>query len=73
MNSSTTWRQAFAVYKHPRVIAMIFLGFAAGLPFLTRWLGKRCWLLKLALRWAYWAWQAVMLKLNYNKFREFKL
>ncbi|MDH5648542.1 MAG: MFS transporter [Gammaproteobacteria bacterium] len=27
------WRQAFAVYRHPRVIAMLFLGFAAGLPF----------------------------------------
>ena len=44
MNSSTTWRQAFAVYKHPRVIAMIFLGFAAGLPFLLVFSTLSAWL-----------------------------
>ena len=27
------WREALFVYRHPRVIAMLFLGFAAGLPF----------------------------------------
>lgn len=27
------WRQALAVYAHPRVCAMLFLGFSAGLPF----------------------------------------
>jgi MFS transporter, PAT family, beta-lactamase induction signal transducer AmpG len=27
------WREALSVYRHPRVIAMLFLGFAAGLPF----------------------------------------
>ena len=28
------WREALAVYSRPRVIAMCFLGFSAGLPFL---------------------------------------
>jgi MFS transporter, PAT family, beta-lactamase induction signal transducer AmpG len=28
------WRDAFAVYGHPRVIGMLFLGFSAGLPLL---------------------------------------
>jgi MFS transporter, PAT family, beta-lactamase induction signal transducer AmpG len=38
------WREAFAVYRHPRVIGMLFLGFSAGLPLLlvggtfTAWL-----------------------------------
>jgi MFS transporter, PAT family, beta-lactamase induction signal transducer AmpG len=27
------WRQSFAVYAHPRVYAMLLLGFSAGLPF----------------------------------------
>jgi len=27
------WQQALAVYAHPRVCAMLFLGFSAGLPF----------------------------------------
>ncbi len=31
--SSTDWQTAFRVYTRPRVIAMFFLGFAAGLPF----------------------------------------
>jgi len=29
-----SWGEAFAVYLHPRVIGMLFLGFSAGLPFL---------------------------------------
>ena len=28
------WLNALRVYRQPRVIAMIFLGFSAGLPFL---------------------------------------
>jgi PAT family beta-lactamase induction signal transducer AmpG len=28
-----SWRQSLAVYAHPRVCAMLFLGFSAGLPF----------------------------------------
>lgn len=38
------WRAALAVYRHPRVVGMLFLGFAAGLPLLltggtfTAWL-----------------------------------
>jgi len=33
-NLKHSWREAFAVYFKPRVIAMLFLGFSAGLPFL---------------------------------------
>jgi MFS transporter, PAT family, beta-lactamase induction signal transducer AmpG len=29
-----SWRRAFAVYGHPRVVGMTFLGFSAGLPFI---------------------------------------
>ncbi|MEM7168668.1 MAG: AmpG family muropeptide MFS transporter [Pseudomonadota bacterium] len=41
-----TWGEAFRVYLHPRVLAMAFLGFSAGLPFLlvfstlTAWMAK---------------------------------
>ncbi|MGI9290295.1 MAG: AmpG family muropeptide MFS transporter [Gammaproteobacteria bacterium] len=40
------WRSAFGIYGHPRVAAMLFLGFSAGLPFaltaatLTAWLTR---------------------------------
>jgi PAT family beta-lactamase induction signal transducer AmpG len=30
--SSSTWREAFAVYLKPRVLIVLFLGFSAGLP-----------------------------------------
>ncbi len=28
------WREAFSIYKNPRVVGMLFLGFSAGLPLL---------------------------------------
>jgi PAT family beta-lactamase induction signal transducer AmpG len=28
-----SWRSSFSAYAHPRVLAMLFLGFSAGLPF----------------------------------------
>lgn len=40
------WLHAFGIYRHPRVIAMLFLGFSAGLPFvltagtLSAWLER---------------------------------
>jgi PAT family beta-lactamase induction signal transducer AmpG len=40
------WLQALGIYRHPRVAAMLFLGFSAGLPFaltagtLTAWLTR---------------------------------
>lgn len=33
-DNARQWRQAFAVYTRPRVLAMLFLGFSAGLPLL---------------------------------------
>ncbi len=33
-NAIHSWREAVSVYLRPRVITMLFLGFAAGLPFL---------------------------------------
>lgn len=41
-----SWLDALGIYKHPRVAAMLFLGFSAGLPFaltagtLTAWLTR---------------------------------
>ena len=46
-NSQTTglsWREAFTVYTKPRVIGMLFLGFAAGLPFLLVFSTLSAWL-----------------------------
>lgn len=46
MRSSTVtnWRDAFAVYTNARVIAMLFLGFAAGLPLLLVFSTLSAWL-----------------------------
>jgi PAT family beta-lactamase induction signal transducer AmpG len=38
------WLQAIAVYTRPRVLAMVFLGFAAGLPFLLVFSTLTYWL-----------------------------
>ena len=38
------WRSALAVYSRPRVIAMTFLGFSAGLPFLLVFSTLSAWL-----------------------------
>ena len=38
------WRESFAVYLHPRVVAMLFLGFSAGLPFLLVFSTLSTWL-----------------------------
>jgi PAT family beta-lactamase induction signal transducer AmpG len=39
-----TWRKALLVYRHPRVLAMLFLGFSAGLPFLLIFSTLSVWL-----------------------------
>ncbi len=39
-----SWREALLVYTRPRVVAMIFLGFAAGLPFLLVFSTLSAWL-----------------------------
>ncbi|MEX0943483.1 MAG: MFS transporter [Pseudomonadales bacterium] len=39
-----TWREAILIYSHPRVIAMAFLGFSAGLPFLLVFSTLTAWL-----------------------------
>ncbi len=39
-----SWRESFAVYLKPRVIAMFFLGFSAGLPFLLVFSTLTLWL-----------------------------
>ena len=38
------WRAAVAVYTRPRVVGMVFLGFAAGLPFLLVFTTLSAWL-----------------------------
>lgn len=40
----TSWREAFSVYSKPRIFGMIFLGFAAGLPFLLVFSTLSAWL-----------------------------
>jgi len=42
--TTRSWRQALAVYTQPRVLAMVFLGFAAGLPFLLVFSTLSAWL-----------------------------
>jgi PAT family beta-lactamase induction signal transducer AmpG len=39
-----SWGEAFSVYLHPRVLAMLFLGFSAGLPFLLVFSTLTAWL-----------------------------
>lgn len=38
------WLAALAAYKHPRVLAMLFLGFSAGLPFMLVFSTLSAWL-----------------------------
>jgi len=46
MNTQTpiSWKEAFLVYSKPRVVAMLFLGFSAGLPFLLVFSTLSAWL-----------------------------
>ena len=44
LDKPASWREAFAVYLHPRVLAMLFLGFSAGLPFLMVFSTLTAWL-----------------------------
>ena len=44
LDEATGWREAFAVYVHPRVLAILFLGFSAGLPFLLVFSTLSAWL-----------------------------
>src|SRR5262249_35569756 len=38
------WREALAIYAHPRVVQFLFLGFSAGLPFLLVFTTLSAWL-----------------------------
>jgi len=38
------WLDAFKAYRHPRVLAMLFLGFSAGLPFMLVFSTLSAWL-----------------------------
>lgn len=38
------WRETLAIYAHPRVVAFLFLGFSAGLPFLLVFSTLSAWL-----------------------------
>jgi PAT family beta-lactamase induction signal transducer AmpG len=41
---SRGWRESLAIYAHPRVVALLFLGFSAGLPFLLVFSTLSAWL-----------------------------
>ncbi|MBB3045773.1 PAT family beta-lactamase induction signal transducer AmpG [Litorivivens lipolytica] len=43
-NSQIGWLDAARIYTHPRVLAMFFLGFSAGLPFLLVFATLTAWL-----------------------------
>jgi MFS transporter, PAT family, beta-lactamase induction signal transducer AmpG len=43
-DATTSWKQAVSIYTRPRVVAMIFLGFSAGLPFLLVFSTLSAWL-----------------------------
>lgn len=38
------WRETLAIYAHPRVVTLLFLGFSAGLPFLLVFSTLSAWL-----------------------------
>lgn len=42
--AKTSWREALLVYRNPCVLAMLFLGFSAGLPFLLIFSTLSVWL-----------------------------
>ena len=44
LQGSPTWRESLGVYSQPRVIAMLFLGFSAGLPLLLVFGTLSAWL-----------------------------
>ena len=44
MTDTHSWLEAISIYTRPRVIAMVFLGFAAGLPFLLVFSTLTYWL-----------------------------
>jgi MFS transporter, PAT family, beta-lactamase induction signal transducer AmpG len=43
------WLDALRAYKHPRVLAMLFLGFSAGLPFMLVFSTLSAWLRELGI------------------------
>jgi PAT family beta-lactamase induction signal transducer AmpG len=43
------WLEAIAAYRHPRVLAMLFLGFSAGLPFMLVFTTLSAWLRELGI------------------------
>lgn len=44
MTGARSWGEALAVYRQPKVISMVFLGFSAGLPFLLVFSTLSAWL-----------------------------
>jgi len=45
-SKNISWLEAFKVYKEPKVLAMLFLGFSAGLPLLLVFGTLSYWLRK---------------------------
>lgn len=44
-----SWLQALSIYRHPRVAAMLFLGFSAGLPFVLTAGTMSAWLARVGM------------------------
>ncbi len=44
VTAARNWREALRIYRHPRVLAMLFLGFSGGMPFLLVFSTLSAWL-----------------------------
>jgi Major Facilitator Superfamily. len=62
------WRDAWAVYAHPRVLGMAFLGFSSGLPFLLVFSTLSAWLTQAGVDRAdigYFSWVGIAYSLKF--------
>jgi len=65
--AARSWREAFAVYLHRRVLVMLFLGFSAGLPFLLIFATLSFWLRKAGIsrtEIGFFSWVGIMFSIK---------
>ncbi|MEP4370375.1 MAG: AmpG family muropeptide MFS transporter, partial [Alloalcanivorax venustensis] len=64
---SDTFRTAWQLYSHPRVVVMLFLGFSAGLPYLLVFSTLSAWLADADVDRAaigYFSWVGIMFSIK---------
>lgn len=67
-NATQGWREAWAIYAHPRVAGMFFLGFSSGLPFLLVFSTLSAWLALAGVKVAtigYFSWVGLSYSLKF--------